>query len=61
MTPKTMLVSRREFVALAGAVCFNIAQRTGCKKLLWDGNRFTNDTEANSLIAMNYRPGWSLA
>lgn len=47
MTPKTMLV--------------NIAQRTGRKKLLWDGNRFTNDTEANSLIAMNYRPGWSIA
>ena len=39
----------------------NVAQRAGCKKLLWDGNRFTNDAKANSFIAMNYRPGWSIA
>ncbi len=24
MTPKTMFVNRREFLALAGAACFNI-------------------------------------
>ncbi|MBR0067837.1 MAG: Gfo/Idh/MocA family oxidoreductase [Kiritimatiellae bacterium] len=39
----------------------NVAQRAGCKKLIWDGNRFTNDAEANSYVARKYRSGWSLA
>jgi len=39
----------------------NAAQRTGCKKLLWDGRRFTNDAEANTCISKSYRKGWSIS
>ena len=37
----------------------NIAYRTG-KKLVWDGSKFTNDTEANNLLIPNYREPWKL-
>ncbi len=37
----------------------NIAYRTG-KKLVWDGTRFTNDTEANNYLVPNYREPWKL-
>ena len=37
----------------------NIAYRTG-KKLVWDGTRFTNDTEANSYLVPDYRAPWKL-
>jgi predicted dehydrogenase len=37
----------------------NIAYRTG-KKLVWDGTKFTNDTEANSYLIPNYRDPWKL-
>ena len=37
----------------------NIAYRTG-KKLVWDGAKFTNDTEANNLLIPNYREPWKL-
>jgi hypothetical protein len=37
----------------------NIAYRTG-KKLVWDGSKFTNDTEANNLLIPNYRDPWKL-
>lgn len=37
----------------------NIAYRTG-KKLVWDGTRFTNDTEANSYLEPDYRAPWKL-
>ena len=39
----------------------NVAQRAGSKKLLWDGSRVTNDAEANALVSMNYRNGWSIS
>jgi len=37
----------------------NIAYRTG-KKLVWDGTRFTNDTESNNYLVPNYRAPWKL-
>jgi predicted dehydrogenase len=37
----------------------NIAYRTG-KKLVWDGNRFTNDEDANKLLVPHYREPWKL-
>lgn len=37
----------------------NIAYRTG-KKLIWDGTKFTNDSEANSYLVPNYRAPWKL-
>jgi len=37
----------------------NIAYRTG-KKLVWDGTKFTNDTDANSYLVPNYREPWNL-
>jgi len=37
----------------------NIALRTG-KKLVWDGSKFTNDTEANNYLIPNYREPWKL-
>ena len=37
----------------------NIAYRTG-KKLVWDGKKFTNDTEANSYLIPDYRDPWKL-
>jgi len=37
----------------------NIAYRTG-KKLVWDGMKFTNDTEANSYLIPDYRDPWKL-
>jgi hypothetical protein len=37
----------------------NIAYRTG-KKLIWDGTKFTNDTEANKYLVPNYREPWKL-
>jgi predicted dehydrogenase len=35
----------------------NIAYRTG-KKLIWDGTKFTNDTDANNYLIPNYREPW---
>jgi len=37
----------------------NIAYRTG-KKLVWDGTKFTNDTDANNYLIPNYRKPWEL-
>jgi predicted dehydrogenase len=37
----------------------NIAYRTG-KKLVWDGTKFTNDSEANNYLFPNYRQPWIL-
>jgi hypothetical protein len=37
----------------------NIAYRTG-KKLVWDGTKFTNDTEANKYLIPDYRAPWKL-
>ena len=37
----------------------NIAYRTG-KKLIWDGTKFTNDTEANNYLIPSYREPWAL-
>lgn len=37
----------------------NIAYRTG-KKLIWDGTKFTNDSEANNYLVPNYRDPWKL-
>jgi predicted dehydrogenase len=37
----------------------NIAYRTG-KKLVWDGTRFTNDSEANEYLIPKYRDPWKL-
>lgn len=37
----------------------NIAYRTG-KKLVWDGTKFTNDTDANSYLVPQYRAPWNL-
>jgi predicted dehydrogenase len=37
----------------------NIAYRTG-KKLIWDGNKFSNDSEANNFLIPNYREPWKL-
>ena len=37
----------------------NIAYRTG-KKLIWDGTKFTNDTDANNYLIPNYREPWIL-
>ena len=37
----------------------NIAYRTG-KKLVWDGAKFTNDSEANNYLIPNYRDPWKL-
>jgi hypothetical protein len=37
----------------------NIAYRTG-KKLVWDGTKFTNDTDANNFLIPNYREPWTL-
>jgi predicted dehydrogenase len=37
----------------------NIAYRTG-KKLVWDGTRFTNDTDANKYLIPVYRAPWKL-
>ncbi|MGI6322396.1 MAG: Gfo/Idh/MocA family protein [Bacteroidales bacterium] len=37
----------------------NIAYRTG-KKLIWDGTKFTNDTEANNYLIPEYREPWKL-
>jgi predicted dehydrogenase len=37
----------------------NIAYRTG-KKLVWDGKKFTNDTEANNFLVPEYRAPWKL-
>jgi hypothetical protein len=37
----------------------NIAYRTG-KKLVWDGTRFTNDTDANNFLVPKYRDPWKL-
>ena len=37
----------------------NIAYRTG-KKLIWDGKKFTNDSDANNYLVPNYREPWKL-
>ena len=37
----------------------NIAFRTG-KKLVWDGTKFTNDSDANNFLIPNYREPWKL-
>jgi len=37
----------------------NIAYRTG-KKLIWDGSKFTNDSDANNLLVPDYRGPWVL-
>ena len=37
----------------------NIAYRTG-KKLIWDGTKFTNDSDANNFLIPNYREPWTL-
>lgn len=37
----------------------NIAYRTG-KKLVWDGNKFVNDSDANNFLIPNYREPWKL-
>jgi hypothetical protein len=37
----------------------NIAYRTG-KKLYWDGEKITNDKEANEYLTPNYRAPWKL-
>jgi len=37
----------------------NIAYRTG-KKLVWDGTRFTNDSDANRYLVPDYRSPWKL-
>ena len=37
----------------------NIAYRTG-KKLVWDGTKFTNDSDANNYLVPNYREPWKL-
>jgi predicted dehydrogenase len=37
----------------------NIAYRTG-KKLVWDGTKFTNDTDANKYLIPEYREPWKL-
>ncbi len=37
----------------------NIAYRTG-KKLIWDGKKFTNDSDANNYLIPNYREPWKL-
>jgi predicted dehydrogenase len=37
----------------------NIAYRTG-KKLIWDGTKFTNDSEANNYLMPAYREPWKL-
>jgi predicted dehydrogenase len=37
----------------------NIAYRTG-KKLIWNGTKFTNETEANNYLIPNYREPWAL-
>ena len=37
----------------------NIAIRTG-KKIDWDGNRFTNNEEANNYLSEPYQNGWEL-
>jgi predicted dehydrogenase len=37
----------------------NIAYRTG-KKLVWDGTKFPNDTEANNYLGPSYRDPWKL-
>lgn len=37
----------------------NIAYRTG-KKLVWDGAKFTNDSESNSYLVPSYRDPWKL-
>jgi predicted dehydrogenase len=37
----------------------NIAYRTG-KKLIWDGTKFTNDSDANNFLIPNYREPWAL-
>lgn len=39
----------------------NAAQRAGCKKLLWDGKRFTNDAKSNAYVAKDYRSGWAVS
>ena len=38
----------------------NAAPRAGVKKLLWDGERFTNDAAANQYLSTTARPGWEL-
>jgi predicted dehydrogenase len=37
----------------------NIAYRTG-KKLIWDGAKFTNDSDANKFLIPDYREPWTL-
>lgn len=37
----------------------NIAYRTG-KKLIWDGSKFSNDSDANNFLIPNYREPWQL-
>jgi hypothetical protein len=37
----------------------NIAYRTG-KKLVWDGTKFTNDSDANIYLVPQYKNGWQL-
>jgi hypothetical protein len=37
----------------------NIAYRTG-EKLVWDGTKFTNSSEANTYLAPSYREPWEL-
>jgi hypothetical protein len=38
----------------------NIAQRVNGRKLIWDGRRFANDSEANALVSRSYRRGWEI-
>ena len=38
----------------------NVAPRAGKKKLLWDGQRITNDEAANAFLKTTYRKGWEL-
>ena len=38
----------------------NAAPRAGVKKLLWNGQKFTNDESANQYLKTTYRPGWEL-
>ena len=39
MTPKTMFVNRREFLALAGAACFNIGNAATLPRAVGKGRR----------------------
>jgi predicted dehydrogenase len=57
--PKTnVTVETAAHIAKFSAVG-NIAYRTG-KKLVWNGEKFTNDTDANKYLVPEYRAPWKL-